>query len=30
VTKATGATETTAPSSLTLFDRRGKVIWKAP
>jgi hypothetical protein len=25
-TKATGATETTAPSSLTLFDRRGKVI----
>jgi hypothetical protein len=26
----TGATETTAPSSLTLFDKEGKVIWKAP
>ena len=29
VTK-TGATEKTAPSSLVLFDRDGKVIWSAP
>jgi hypothetical protein len=27
---STGATEKTAPSSLTLFDRKGKVIWRAP
>jgi len=26
----TGAKETTAPGSLTLFDRKGHVIWAAP
>lgn len=25
-----GATETTAPSSVVLFDRNGKVLWRAP
>jgi hypothetical protein len=29
-TVRTGATETTAPSSLTLFDKDGKVIWQVP
>jgi hypothetical protein len=26
----TGAKETTAPSALTLFDKEGNVIWRAP
>ena len=26
----TGDTEVTAPSSLTLFDKAGKLIWRAP
>ena len=26
----TGASEKTAPSSLTLFDKEGKVIWQSP
>ena len=30
VTKATGARGITAPSSLTLFDKKGRVIWQAP
>jgi hypothetical protein len=29
-TSETGATEQTAPGSLTLFNRKGKVIWQAP
>jgi hypothetical protein len=29
-TVKTGATEETAPGSLTLFDKEGKVIWQAP
>jgi hypothetical protein len=29
-TVRTGAKEITAPSSLTLFDKKGKVIWRAP
>lgn len=29
-TTRTGATETTAPSFLVLFDKEGKVIFKAP
>jgi hypothetical protein len=29
-TVRTGATEVTAPSSLTLFNKEGNVIWRAP
>jgi hypothetical protein len=29
-TVRTGAEEITAPSSLTLLDKKGKVIWRAP
>lgn len=29
-TERTGATETTAPGSLTLFDKNGRVIWQVP
>src|SRR5205085_1345736 len=29
-TVRTGATETTAPGSLTLFDKKGHVIWRVP
>jgi len=29
-TARTGAKEITAPSSLTLFDSKGKVLWRAP
>jgi hypothetical protein len=28
-TVRTGATETTAPGSLTLFDKNGRVMWQA-